>query len=88
MDTDSIDPTDDAIARALDARREQERISRPDLARRAGIPYQTAIRYLTGKRAIPMSKFIAMASAMGVPVAELIDAGKRILESAEKEQRI
>lgn len=88
MDTYAIDPADDALARAVDARREQERITRPELARRSGIPRATLSRYLRGERSMPFSKFMVIAAAMGVDVSELIDAARRILETAEKQPRI
>lgn len=85
MENETLDPFDDAVARALDARREQERISRPELSRLSGIPYPTLHRYLKGERAIPMSRFIAIATAMNVEAAEIIEAAQRILEAAQKE---
>lgn len=87
MDTENLDPMDDAVARALDGRRAERRVPVTELAERAGLNLRSVHRYLNGERAIPVSKFFALCLALGVEPGEVVETALNIFKAAEQERR-
>lgn len=82
------DAFDGAIAAALRSKLGEKNITRITVSERTGIPLTTLERYFKGTRAIPASKFVVVADAIGVEPGKLIQAAKDILEGTEEQHRI
>lgn len=62
-----------ATVEQLQAERGAKRLTYKQLAEASGLKEQTVMRYLTGKRDIPLQELIAMTEALGLTLGELFD---------------
>lgn len=75
----------EAFAAQLEGARYRRGITKRELARRTGIPENTLRRYLVGERDVPVTSAVAIASALEVDLAGLIDAALAAVRSQELE---
>lgn len=84
-DTVTGDPFDEALARALRRRIALDELKIPDVAVSAGLLPRTLRRYLSGERTMPMSRFVAVCTAMGVDAGEIIESALDILKVTQEQ---
>ena len=61
-----------AITRQMQAERAANGMTYADIAREASMTEQTVMRYLTGKRDMPMAAFLDICKALGFEPRELV----------------
>lgn len=66
-----------AVARELQGERAIVGFTYDDLASSSGLNTQTVMRYLTGKRDIPMTALFEICKALGVTASEIFERAER-----------
>lgn len=72
----------EAVSEAIRAERAARKLSQAELARKAGIPRVTYIRYETGERTPNMAAGFRIAQALGIPLSVF---ARRIEERASEQ---
>lgn len=73
----------EAVSETIRAERAARRLSQAELARKAGIPRATYVRYETGERTPNMAVGFRIAQAMGIP----LDVFSRRIEERAAEMK-
>lgn len=79
---------DQAVATVLRGKQAENRVSNIALTDATGIPERTLIRYMQGQRPIPLSRMVAIASAIGVDAGDVVRAAIEAVQVAEEQARI